>query len=114
MSALAGLALAVTAVALWIAAVPARAPRRLHPAAARPWWPAVARIAGFVAAAGSAPPFAAAYGAVSGAVVAASAVTGVASLAVLALAVLPRATWTVLAAGPAVAALALVLGGLGV
>jgi hypothetical protein len=113
-STLAGLALAVTAVALWIAAVPSRAPRRWQPAAARPWWPATARMAGFLAAAGAAPPFAVAYGAVPGAVIAATAVTGVASLAVVSLAVFPRATWALLAAGPALAALSLVLGGFGV
>jgi hypothetical protein len=113
MSELGGLALAVTAVALWIAAAPARAPRRWQPAAARPWWPAAARLAGGIAAVGAVPALAAEYGAVPGAVVAAAAVTAVASLAVVTLAVLPRATWTVLAAGPVAAALALALGGPG-
>jgi hypothetical protein len=108
----AGLALAVTAVALWIAAVADRAPRRWRLAELR-WWPASARPLGAVATVVAACAFSGAHGEVSGALVAAATVTGVASLAIVALPVLPRATWSILAAAPAVAVVAAVLGGLG-
>ena len=111
MTDLAGLALSVTAVGLWIVAVDARAPRPWR-LLGRPWWPPTARVLGLVAGLAAARVFAGAYGAVSGSLVAASAVTGTASIVIVALPVLPRSTWLVLSLAPVAAGLAIALGGL--
>jgi hypothetical protein len=107
-----GVALAVAAVALWISAVPARAPTGWRLKVHR-LWPATARLLGGAAAALSAAVLAAGHGSVSGACLAAAAVTGAASLAILALPLAPRPTWAVLAASPPLAVILLAAGAVG-
>ena len=112
MNDLAGLALAVSAVALWISAMPARAPAGWRLAAHR-LWPSATRVLGGAAAVLSAVVFAAGHGAVSGVCLAAAAVTATASLAILALPLAPRPTWAVLAAAPPLAVILFAAGAVG-
>ena len=107
-----GLALAVSAVALWISAVQARSPATWRLKAHR-LWPATARLLGGGAAVLSAVVLAAGHGSVSGACLAAAAVTGAASLAILALPLAPRPTWAVLASSPPLALILLAAGAVG-